>query len=700
MYKRKPSAGSKKSEASLTNAPPADAQQESQNAAAAASKPSTTSASTAQAASTKSSQPQKIHQASTPPSSKAAKGPPLPPPSSKAPQTSQPPPPKSAPGPPPPPPPSNAPQAPPPPPPPAAKVDRSKIKPEDLLLSKRNLKKVNRKDVYDPVTLDKTTLFRNDMGIQSDEAEFLPLNIAKHNMVNMNLTADLTCINFSGVEMLTDAIFYILKFSNVYFRMLKKFICTGCYHLSDSGISWMAEMSPEILGLELEGCVKVTEKGLTAVVRECPKLTSLSIVGTGVGRIPLEIGKTKVMSGNLRAQGSPVISSGFSFVTRKAEKRQDIRFMVELEVAEDPNENPMDDKFTGKVKDIDLFKVIVLRDESVTQTLVDMVDKKPPTGQPPPISVVDSWQPKAVEGEKAVVFHVTEVAAQSTLQDSVLTAGSIVILTYRLQDGNVLSLGNRLAATVGMVLAKCPDVAILTLGVLSDKHREDEKTAVQEAVYARLLAWTEGLYRTLTIHIDRTWKMEMLDFNGQLSLAAGGLVSDTLHHLTDASTKRKVLFQMSAEESSVREMVTSGLDICVEEVKEFVPWVHDPVDHTCFYLADMIPKTTLCTLNQIYEDMPVDQRLQFHHRQPYPHMGKIMDLIEKMGSALYMPGSKDSLCVTNMSAYAQLLTAFLQAKAPRSECLPCLGESETAFWDRETIEEFLKKHSPEVQVGL
>ena len=31
-------------------------------------------------------------------------------------------------------------------------------------------------------------------------------------------------------------------------------------------------------------------------------------------------GKTKVVSGNLRAQGSPVISSGFSFITRNAEK--------------------------------------------------------------------------------------------------------------------------------------------------------------------------------------------------------------------------------------------------------------------------------------------------------------------------------------------------------------------------------------------
>ena len=46
-------------------------------------------------------------------------------------------------------------------------------------------------------------------------------------MVNMNLTADLVCINLSGVEMLTDVLFYVLKFSNTYLRMVKKAVFTG-----------------------------------------------------------------------------------------------------------------------------------------------------------------------------------------------------------------------------------------------------------------------------------------------------------------------------------------------------------------------------------------------------------------------------------------------------------------------------------------
>ena len=70
------------------------------------------------------------------------------------------------------------------------------------------------------------------------------------------------------------------------------------------------------------------------------------------------------------------------------------------------------------------------------------------------------------------------------------------------------------------------------------------------------------------------------------------------------------------------------------------------------------------------------------------------------GSALYLPESKDSLCVTDMPAYAQLLSTFLQTKAPHSECLPCLGEAKAAFWDRAAIEEFLKKQSSDVQVRV
>ena len=46
-------------------------------------------------------------------------------------------------------------------------------------------------------------------------------------MVNMNLTADLVCLNLSGVDMVTDVLFYVLKFANTNFRMVKKVVFAG-----------------------------------------------------------------------------------------------------------------------------------------------------------------------------------------------------------------------------------------------------------------------------------------------------------------------------------------------------------------------------------------------------------------------------------------------------------------------------------------
>ena len=161
MYKKRASS-SAKSEASTGDAPAAsDTHQKPQNAPA-IPQPLPPSAASSSSASLPSGPP--------PSNLSQSKNTPLPPPFPPAP----PPPPPSAP---PPPNPPSQPQpsrqlvsadfsveAPPPPvkskeqhvpaPPPikaAANLsDRSRIKPEDLLLSKRNLRKVNRKDIYDP----------------------------------------------------------------------------------------------------------------------------------------------------------------------------------------------------------------------------------------------------------------------------------------------------------------------------------------------------------------------------------------------------------------------------------------------------------------------------------------------------------------------------------------------------------------------
>ncbi|KAK7469888.1 hypothetical protein BaRGS_00036108, partial [Batillaria attramentaria] len=475
-------------------------------------------------------------------------------------------------------------------------------------------------------TLEKTELFRNDEGVTVEDAECLPLHIARHNIVNMNLTADLVCMNLSGVEMLTDALFYILKVNNTTFRNLKKLVCTGCYYLSDLGLMWASSMTPELMGAELEGCFKVTEKGLSFLVSNCPRLQNLAVVGTSVGRIPLNV----------------------AHVTN--------------------------------VKDMDAFKLVVLRDQSVSKTLKDMVQQTNPQGPPPALSVWNSWSPQSPEGMKRnFKFNVLEVEAQSyksvfqVLQDSVLSAGTIVVLTYREMSTKTKEIANRLASTIGMALAKCPDVYRNTRADGNGKESGTE-TAKNPSV--------------------KPWKMEMIDFNGQLQLAAGGLAHEVLESVIDTEDDRLVM--VITLEKNLDKALVAGLTTAVNFMTDLAPWVHDPVDHTCFELAEMIPKAALTSLHAVYHGMETERRLLFHHRQPYPHMEKIVDLMEKCGTALYLPGSSDGLCVTDIPVYADVLSKFMETKPPLNRHISCLG-GETTCWDASSVEEFVKKYNSQVK---
>ncbi|KAK7503513.1 hypothetical protein BaRGS_00005052 [Batillaria attramentaria] len=464
----------------------------------------------------------------------------------------------------------------------------------------------------------------------------------------MNLTADLVCMNLSGVEMLTDALFYILKVNNTTFRNLKKLVCTGCYYLSDLGLMWASSMTPELMGAELEGCFKVTEKGLSFLVSNCPRLQNLAVVGTSVGRIPLNV----------------------AHVTN--------------------------------VKDMDAFKLVVLRDQSVSKTLKDMVQQTNPQGPPPALSVWNSWSPQSPEGMKRnFKFNVLEVEAQSyksvfqVLQDSVLSAGTIVVLTYREMSTKTKEIANRLASTIGMALAKCPDVVIVTLG-LTETGKESGTETAKEPLRVKLKAWTNATHSAMNTHLNKPWKMEMIDFNGQLQLAAGGLAHEVLESVIDTEDDRLVM--VITLEKNLDKALVAGLTTAVNFMTDLAPWVHDPVDHTCFELAEMIPKAALTSLHAVYHGMETERRLLFHHRQPYPHMEKIVDLMEKCGTALYLPGSSDGLCVTDIPVYADVLSKFMETKPPLNRHISCLG-GETTCWDASSVEEFVKKYNSQVKVG-
>jgi hypothetical protein len=68
-----------------------------------------------------------------------------------------------------------------------------------------------------------------------------------------------------------------------------------------------------------------------------------------------------------------------------------------------------------EVEHFEAFKVVVLRDKSMTQTLMDMIANKQTSQPPPAMQVASSWKSGSVTGvtTKNPCFAVTEVPAQS-----------------------------------------------------------------------------------------------------------------------------------------------------------------------------------------------------------------------------------------------------------------------------------------------
>ena len=78
-------------------------------------------------------------------------------------------------------------------------------------------------------------------------------------------------------------------------------------------------------------------------------------------------------------------------------------------------------------------------------------------------------------------------------------------------------------------------------------------TDIYSFVHSIFLSFMKLFDRAGNIFIffdSRSWKLEMLDFNGQLSLAAGGVAFETLTNLTEEGSKQ--LMYMSAVSHQIK----------------------------------------------------------------------------------------------------------------------------------------------------
>ncbi|XP_064626432.1 uncharacterized protein LOC135487048 [Lineus longissimus] len=95
--------------------------------------------------------------------------------------------------------------------------------------------------------------------------------------------------DFSGIEQVTDEVVHVLvsvATQNNGESALQDISFAACTHLTDYGIYRLAKCFKNIRKISLDGCIKVTERGLHYLLTECQKLEVVSLKGANVGYVP------------------------------------------------------------------------------------------------------------------------------------------------------------------------------------------------------------------------------------------------------------------------------------------------------------------------------------------------------------------------------------------------------------------------------
>ncbi|XP_055863720.1 uncharacterized protein LOC106053574 [Biomphalaria glabrata] len=536
------------------------------------------------------------------------------------------------------------------------------IETQDLLSQKRNLRKVNRSSEYNPVTLTRMDMFEKEYEkYGTSPPEYFPLHLVRTVITSQNLSADLVTLNFNGIDQLTDYLFPLLMGGgttpNTYFVSLKKLNLVGCIHITDQGLKWIAKLFPEVQMIEINACRKVTEKGLHALFTGCKNLQNLAAMADSVSTIPDSISLTRLFQGSFQWAGNPIISEGKEYSLHKGEA---------LDSFQDPLKK----------------KIIILRHDSVAESVLSYIDQNKDK-KLKSFSYTDKLNIPSVDESQQILFNVLEMSAENSLLDSIISEGSIVMIVYSspTDTAELIQFANQLVDIMSSAVLKCADIVILLVELVNDSSKEN---GLRNLIKIRLDYLKEALYNA-TYHLyKRNWHLECLDFKGQQSVSWGIASLEALEELSEDEGKNVKLRTVKVTKSSFLQDIKKALAECAVLIKTLVPWVHCDWSIKLNETISKIPKAGASTQSTIFEQTDEIARAHLHKRYSYPRLGKVLNLLHNWGEGLYISHQHNSLCVTDLKAYENLVHNICDMKPPDMVTIKCLKKGMPS-WSLESL---------------
>ncbi|XP_069136652.1 uncharacterized protein [Argopecten irradians] len=508
---------------------------------------------------------------------------------------------------------------------------KPKVTVADLLASKQKLRQTKPRQ---PVHLDRTNLF-DKFKIEDHLCMYLVID---HIEGKITEWAQIQSINLAGVEQLTDMFFLALKFHNVKLPGLHSLTLTGCNHITDNGIKWLAKM-PEVNldEINLRACRKLTHRSIYQLFNRSRPSNFIDLTATSCGFFPSQLPAKYLNQVNLK--GCPLISPPYDEYHKRSA-------------------NSIVDK---TLHPFNTYKLLVLHD----------IDDSPKTGlftkQPLDtdhlLSVRRDWTLDTAEPK--MTYNVYEFALGKGCENWVLSNGGIVVLPFSNSDD---STAKKIASQIVSIVGQYPE----NVFILADQSpaSEDSQVAMLDKVKKALkvfISYTSNS-RTFKSQEDK-WVLTEHNFNDQIQM---GLNEVLLESLNQVMTYQTLLCTVNL----AKDPNHSYLKTAVESLGAVFPWHHTQLIDLTVRAFDGIIKTgksmpLVSSLAEIKKAAPDHTKFTFNPRSGYHEIGMSLQVLHDKGAVVYFPHVSRKPAVQNVEKLVNLVK--LGDLMPHQVTIPSLG---------------------------
>ncbi|KAL4228297.1 hypothetical protein ACF0H5_013728 [Mactra antiquata] len=470
-------------------------------------------------------------------------------------------------------------------------------------------------------------------------------------------SSNVTILDFSGTEQMTDMFWYMVSKEKVNLKFVKRLSLNGCHRLTDAAVSYMIPLFTSLNYVEFCGVKNLTEESLVNIITNWEiNMEMINMTGNNIGIIPNKY------QGSVRVNGCPVLSP--------------------VEVIYNNQRMKMSEKMNRSVTEWNTYKVVIVPDDTLPWSFMKII-----TGE------------KNVETSKTLDFktglnvgksklNLFEVPINSGFVDVVLSKGSIVIIPYLLaEDGPDPDYTDDIVTNMVNVFTTCPQCIFVITGITTDTGNLVNTVAERyfNVIKNAFRKKTDELNKSLEAMTESKIMTEQMPAHAQQMFMRGQSFMKCRNKLLNIGTRNiqdnplliPSIIKLPLKDDKYLPNLIKTAQVALQSN---FPWYFLPHQKELSDILEVFgnQKLPLSSVEKITEQMNIPSNgLNALTKQENltPYVAKMLELLSTMGEYMYYPELNGGFAMSDYTLLKDLYQTLMTNPAPQKICWRYFGKA-------------------------